>query len=113
MREVKKLPALDLYNSEGWINIPALAALDCWCYVIVGKRQVGKTFGVLEHIISNGGHFLYLRRTKEELKRSVLTHSLIHASPLKSTVYGVISKRLQAKHGRFVNMKPARMASTP
>ena len=68
MREVKKLPALDLYNSDGWINIPALAALDCWCYVIVGKRQVGKTFGVLEHIISNGGHFLYLRRTKEEFE---------------------------------------------
>lgn len=68
MREVKKLPALDLYNSEGWVNIPALAALGCWCYVIVGKRQVGKTFGVLEHIISNGGHFLYLRRTKEEFE---------------------------------------------
>ncbi len=29
--------ALDLYTSEGWLNIPSLASVQAWCIVVIGK----------------------------------------------------------------------------
>ena len=58
--------ALDLYTKDGWINIPAVSSIQAWCYIIIGKRQVGKTYGVLKHELESKIHFLYLRRTTVE-----------------------------------------------
>lgn len=58
--------ALDLYTGDGWVNIPAVASLGAWCNIIIGKRQVGKTFGTLKYELDNNKHFLYLRRTSIE-----------------------------------------------
>lgn len=58
---------LDLYTSDGWLNIEAIVNLGCWLNVIVGARQVGKTYGILKHLIQNDISAIYLRRTADEL----------------------------------------------
>lgn len=48
--------------------MPALASLDCWLYVFIGPRQVGKTFGTLKYLLDNNRQHIYMRRTREELE---------------------------------------------
>lgn len=59
-------PTIDLYTGDGWVNIPAIADLGSWCNIIIGKRQVGKTYGTLKYLLEKDSHFLYLRRTATE-----------------------------------------------
>lgn len=64
-----KLTSGDLYLKEGgWLNIPSIYKLDAWLFVIIGKRQVGKTYGVLREFLRHDTEFLYLRRTAKELE---------------------------------------------
>lgn len=58
--------SLDLYTGEGWLNIPALSCVQAWCIVIIGKRQVGKTYGTLQYVLNQGKPFVYMRRTDTE-----------------------------------------------
>lgn len=62
---------LELYTPDGWINIPAIAALPTFINIIIGPRQVGKTYGTLKYFLDENISHLYLRRTKEELKAVV------------------------------------------
>jgi len=70
-KETRKLYRLldvgDIYEAEGWVNIPALAALGCHIYVIIGPRQVGKTFGVLKYLCETDSYHIFMRRTTDEL----------------------------------------------
>ena len=34
----------NLYDENGWININEIAKLDKWLNVIIGPREVGKTY---------------------------------------------------------------------
>ena len=61
------LNAGDIYDDEGWVNIPSLAALGCHIYVIIGPRQVGKTFGVLKYLCETDSYHIFMRRTTDEL----------------------------------------------
>ena len=63
-----KTKQIDLYTSDGWLNIPAIAGLGCWMNIIIGARQVGKTYGTLDYMLRNDKHFIFMRRTKEELE---------------------------------------------
>lgn len=58
---------MNLYDENGWINIPEIAAQGCWLNVIVGPRQVGKTYGVIKYLLDNDIYHMYMRRTVEEL----------------------------------------------
>lgn len=58
---------IDLYTPEGWINVPAIAARPTWLKVLIGARQVGKTYGTLKYHLDNGIPFILMRRTTEEL----------------------------------------------
>lgn len=58
---------MNLYTKEGWLDIPALSATGCWLYVIIGKRQVGKTYGVIKFLLKSDAYHIYMRRTAEEL----------------------------------------------
>lgn len=58
---------MNLYTPEGWLNIPEIRSLKCWLNVIVGPRQVGKTYGVLKDLLERDEKFLFMRRTQEEL----------------------------------------------
>ena len=59
---------IELYDEQGFINVPAIAARPTWLKVLIGARQVGKTYGVLKHHLDNDIPFILLRRTTEELK---------------------------------------------
>lgn len=59
---------IDLYTQEGWLNVPALDNIPgIWLIVIVGARQIGKTYGILKLLCEKKSPFVYIRRTKEEL----------------------------------------------
>lgn len=81
--------ALDLYTQDGWVNIPAVSAIPAWCYIIIGKRQVGKTYGVLKHELESGTHFLYLRRTTVEFDAITSDPELNPFLPLKNEGFDV------------------------
>lgn len=74
---------LDLYTGGGWVNIPAIARLNCWCFIIIGKRQVGKTYGTLKYELENKKRFLYLRRTTTEFDAITSDPDLNPFLPLK------------------------------
>lgn len=57
-----------LYLDNGFLNIPALAEGPSWLIVIIGARQVGKTYGTLKYMIDNNINHILLRRTTEELE---------------------------------------------
>jgi hypothetical protein len=81
-RNMKNI-ALDLYESGGWINIPSIASLGCWCNILIGKRQVGKTYGTLKYELNEGKRFLYLRRTTTEFDAITSDPDLNPFLPLK------------------------------
>lgn len=58
----------DLYHENGYINVPGIAARPTWLKVLIGARQVGKTYGVLKYYLDTKEPFILLRRTTEELK---------------------------------------------
>ena len=57
----------DLYLPEGWLNIEYLMDKPAWLIVIIGKRQVGKTYGVLQAMLRHDLYHILLRRTTAEL----------------------------------------------
>lgn len=59
---------LELYEPAGWLNVPAIAERPGWLKVLIGARQVGKTYGVLRYHLKNNIPFILMRRTSEELK---------------------------------------------
>lgn len=58
----------DIYEPAGWINAPWIASRPTWLKVLIGARQVGKTYGVLLHYLQTREPFILLRRTTDELK---------------------------------------------
>lgn len=58
---------IELYEKDGWINIPEIDNLGTWCNVIIGPRQVGKTYGTLKQLINERRMFSYWRRSDDEL----------------------------------------------
>lgn len=80
---------MNLYTVDGWINIEEISKLDCWLYVIVGPRQVGKTYGILKHFVKNNIHGIYLRRTADELDLISSNEDLNPFLPLAKEGYNV------------------------
>lgn len=60
---------VNLYTSEGWLDMPSLDKVPgIWLVVIVGARQIGKTYGLLKMLMtSEDRNFIYMRRTQEEV----------------------------------------------
>lgn len=59
--------SVNIYTKDGWLDIPAIRSLGCWLNVIIGARQVGKTYGVTKDLLDRGQPFMFMRRTSEEL----------------------------------------------
>ena len=81
--------ALDLYTKDGWVNIPAVSALGAWCNIIIGKRQVGKTYGTLLYELQQDKPFMYLRRTTTEFDAITSDPDLNPFLPLKNEGFNV------------------------
>lgn len=62
---------MNIYTKDGWLDIEHIAQIadnnDINFIIIIGKRQVGKTYGVLKYILDHGRPFVFTRRVKEEL----------------------------------------------
>ena len=67
----------------------AIAALPVWLIVIVGGRQVGKTYGSLKYLLDHDRYTLYLRRTRDELEAIERTDDLNPFIPLKKEGYNI------------------------
>lgn len=64
----------DLYDKYGWLNFEYIDSLPTWLNVIIGARQVGKTYGTLLTMLRKNYYHMLLRRTTDEL-------DMIAASP--------------------------------
>lgn len=60
-----------LYDKEGWLDIPHIAEIcdknNINFIIIIGKRQVGKTYGVLKYMLDFDKRFVFIRTTKTEM----------------------------------------------
>lgn len=63
---------MNIYTKEGWLDVPHIAAVadrnNINFIIIIGKRQVGKTFGVLKYEVDENKRFMLTRRVKVELE---------------------------------------------
>ena len=63
---------MNIYTKEGWLDIPHIAEVadrnDINFIIIIGKRQVGKTYGVLKYEVDEDKRFMLTRRVKVELE---------------------------------------------
>ena len=41
---------------------------DFWCFVVVGGRNTGKTYGALKYMYESGQKFIFIKRTNDEVK---------------------------------------------
>lgn len=62
---------MDFYLDNGYLDVPKL---DAYCdkhgvnmVFIIGKRQVGKTYGVLHYMLDKHKQFILMRRTAKEM----------------------------------------------
>lgn len=69
---------MNLYTNAGWLDVPHIEQIanrnNIAFIVIIGKRQIGKTYNVLKHMLDSDKRFILLRGVKTELdmlKRNV------------------------------------------
>ena len=63
---------MNLYTNDGWLDIPHIAEVadrnNIAIIWIIGKRQVGKTYGLLKYMLDSDKRFILLRGMKTELE---------------------------------------------
>ena len=63
---------MNIYTSDGWLDVPHIAEIadrnNINFIIIIGKRQVGKTYGVLKYMVDSDKRFIFMRRVKVELE---------------------------------------------
>lgn len=61
---------MNIYDIDGFLNIPEIAKTGAWLIVLISSRQrFGKTYGVLKYMLDNDLTHILLRRTSKELER--------------------------------------------
>lgn len=75
---------MNLYTEDGWLNFEEIRKQGCWLNVIIGARQVGKTYGALKMIFDHPETYAFLmRRSSEELETIATDPNLNPFLPLK------------------------------
>ena len=63
---------MNIYTKEGWLDISHISEVADRNHInfiiIIGKRQVGKTYGVLKYEVDEDKRFMLTRRVKVELE---------------------------------------------
>ena len=54
---------MNLYTTDGWLNIKDILNLQADFIFIVGARGIGKSYGSIKQLIDSGTVFMYARRT--------------------------------------------------
>lgn len=95
-----------LYTEEGWLDIPHIAGIcdrnNINFVVIIGKRQVGKTFGVLSYLLDYGKKFIFLRTTKTEYE--VITGGANSPFEKLPAYAGRITFKREGEYSSLINM---------
>lgn len=62
---------MNIYTKAGWLDVPHIVEIcdrnEIAFIVIIGKRQIGKTYNVLKYMLDNDKRFILLRGVKTEL----------------------------------------------
>ena len=66
----------NLYTKDGWLDFEYILSRGAWLNIIIGKRQVGKTYGTLQLMLKHGFTHVLLRRTTEEVETISATPDL-------------------------------------
>lgn len=77
------------YLKGGWLDVPALASYGCWLNVIIGARQVGKTYGTMLYLLDKSEEFIYMRRSAAELELATMDESLNPFNAMESEGYHI------------------------
>ena len=89
-----------LYTPDGWLDIPHIESVadrnNISFIVIIGKRQVGKTYGVLKFMLDTDKRFILMRGMRTELE--VLERNV--NSPFES-IHGYESRILFEKETEY------------
>ena len=63
---------MNIYTKDGWLDAPHIEEVadrnGIAFIVIIGKRQIGKTYGVLKHMLDSDRRFILLRGMRTELE---------------------------------------------
>lgn len=63
---------MNIYTRDGWLDVPHVAEIadrnNIAFIIIIGKRQIGKTYGVLKYELDTDKRFILLRGMKTELE---------------------------------------------
>lgn len=63
---------MNIYTKEGWLDVPHIEEVadrnNIAFIAIIGKRQIGKTYGVLKHMLDSDKRFILLRGMRTELE---------------------------------------------
>lgn len=63
---------MQIYSNAGWLDVPKLAAVGrgngISFFILIGARQVGKTYGVSKLLCDESEPFIYMRRSLSELE---------------------------------------------
>ncbi len=69
---------MKLYTKAGWLDVPHVAEVadrnNVALIIIIGKRQIGKTYGVLQYMLDTQKHFILLRSVMAEM--DMLKHNV-------------------------------------
>lgn len=58
----------DFYTADGWANTDLFFQDSAPIIIAFGGRGIGKTYGVLKHLLDTGTSFLYMRRTQKNIE---------------------------------------------
>ena len=63
---------MNIYTRDGWLDVPHVAEIadrnNISFIIIIGKRQIGKTYGVLKYELDTDKRFILLRGMRTELE---------------------------------------------
>ena len=57
---------INIYDKNGWLNIPEIANAPQFIKCLIGGRGIGKTYGVLDYSYHKREKFIYMRMTQTE-----------------------------------------------
>lgn len=59
---------MDIYRDDGYLDIPAIDLDNIPFKMIIGSRQIGKTYGLAKYLCDENRRFIYMRRTGSEIE---------------------------------------------
>ena len=92
----------EIYDKNGFLNIPKIKTMadhdGISFIVIIGSRQVGKTYGTLKLMLEQGKPFILMRRTQAEV--DFILHNALN--PFMAIDSSIMCKRASKYHGDII-----------